>query len=472
MTKLCPGCGATTSPEARFCRACGRLLKRPGSPTDGGGVSPGAKTVPLTGEGRPTKGIAADGSQTPVTNTSKVKRAEMDEILRRPHPKEYAPTLVDDGSSAAPDDIHASAPSTNELTPLPEATQPTPAAPPVASRVGANRRARRTWPIIIVSLVVFVAVVAGLRLFLNARREQQPALANTNSAPAVNDQKKQVDEQLAEAETLLAAGQTSEAIARLRAAIELDPTNAEAHRRLGEALEKSGERQAAIEEYRIATLSDQGNAEAWRSLAGAQLAEGLFNDSVASYRRFIALKGEAEVDDDTRMDYAQALVLAGHTEEARAVYQRVAESGSQDLATKAKQQLAQLPSLPSINSNTQPTPRDTRADQTVNINAQATPLPTPSVQPTPAPTVQPTPTATPKPGDDSAQLDPDAYYNRGLSIIGGRDLKTLPRAELLQALEYFQRAQSGSHRAEATRYVQQLGREYDRRKKQPQPYSA
>ena len=468
MTKLCPGCGATTLPEARFCRACGRLLKRPGSPADGGGVSPGAKTVPLTGEGRHTKGIAADGSQTPVTNTSKVKRAEMDEILRRPHPREYAPTLVEDGSPTAPDDIHASAPSTNELTPLPEAPPP---AAPVANRAGTNRRARRTWPIIIGSLLIFVAVVAGLRLFLSARREQQPALSNTNSAPApaASDQKKLVDEQLADAEALLAAGKTSEAIARLRAAIELDPTNAEAHRRLGLALEKSGERQAAIEEYRIATLSDQSNAEGWRALAGAQLAEGLFNDSVESYRRFIALKGEAEVDDDTRMDFAQALVLAGHTEEARAVYQRVADSGSQDLAAKAKRQLAQLPSLPSINSNAQPTPRDGRAEQTVNINAQATPLPTPSVQPTPAPTVQPTPATTSKPGDNSAQLDPDSYYNRGLSIIGGRDLKTLPRAELLQALEYFQRAQSGSHRAEATRYVQQLGREYDRRKKQPQP---
>jgi tetratricopeptide (TPR) repeat protein len=317
--------------------------------------------------------------------------------------------------------------------------------------------------------VLFVAAVAGLRLFLNARREQPPAAANTNSAsvPTVNDQKKLVDEQLAEAEALLAGGKTSEAIALLRAAIELDPTNAEAHRRLGLALEKSGERQAAMEEYRIATLNDQNNAEGWRALAGAQLAEGLFNDSVESYRRFIALKGEAEVDDDTRMDYAQALVLAGHTEEARAVYQKVADSGSQDLAMKAKRQLAQLPSLPSMSPNAQPTPA--RAEQTETVNAQATPLPTPTVQPTPAPTVQPTPAATPKPNDNSAQADPDAYYQRGLSIIGGRDLKTLPRAELLQALEYFQRAQNGSHHAEAARYVQLLGREYDRRKKQAQP---
>lgn len=462
-------------PEARFCRVCGMLLKRPGGPADGGRVTPGAKTVPLDGEGRPTKGIAADDQQGPVTNTSKVKRAEMDELLRRPLPKEYAPTQVDNVSKTAPDRPHASGPSTNELKSPPEtpSSSPPPAAVPATSRAGTNRRTRRTWLIIIATLVLVVAVTAVLRLLLNARRAE-PASANTNSAPApppASDQKKLVDEQLAEAETLLAAGRTSEAIARLRAAIELDPTNALAHRRLGEALEKSGERQAAIEEYRIATLNDQGDAEAWRSLASAQLAEGLFNDAVESYRRLIALKGEEEVDDDTRMDYAQALLLAGRTEEARAVYQRVAaSSASPDLASKAKHQLAQLPSLPSVNSNTQPTPRDGRSDLPPNSNSQSTlPQPTPSTQPTPAPTVQPTPQPTPKASDNSAQLNPDAYYDLGLKIVGRSDLKSLPRAELLQALEYFQRAQSGTHRAEATRYVQQLGREYDRRKKQSQP---
>ncbi|HEX8651520.1 MAG TPA: tetratricopeptide repeat protein [Pyrinomonadaceae bacterium] len=471
-------------PEARFCRVCGMLLKRTGQPgvggADDGGVSPGAKTVPLSGEGRPTKGIAADDPQAPVTNTSKVKRAEMDELLRRTRPADYTPARGEDGSKHALEDIHASAPSTNELkppqpeTPAAAAEAVTPAsAAPSNSRTATKRSARRRWPIII-SLFVALALLAGLIIFLSTGRDE-PASANTNSAPApppANDQKRLVDERLADAEALLAAGQTSEAIARLRSAIELDPTNALAHRRLGEALEKSGERQAAIDEYRISTLNDQSNEEGWRALASAQLAEGRFNDAVESYRRLIALKGEEGVDDETRMDYAQALLLAGRTEDARAVYQRVAASGSQDLASKAKRQLAQLPQLPSINANTQPT-RDGRVELPPNNNSQVTqvPAPTPTVQPTPAPTVQPTPTAaTPNASDNSAQLDPDVYYEWGLKIIGRSDLKSLPRAELLQALEYFQRAQSGgTHRAEATRYVQQLGREYDRRKKQSQP---
>ena len=64
----------------------------------------------------------------------------------------------------------------------------------------------------------------------------------------------------------------------------------------------------------------------------------------------------------------------------------------------------------------------------------------------------------------AAQSNPDAYYYLGLSIAEGRDPRSLMRAELVAALEYFQRAQAGPHRAEATKYVDRLGKEFDRRK--------
>lgn len=482
--KLCPSCGATTLPGGRFCRVCGALLKRSGEPADGGGgVSPGARTVPLTDETRPIKGVGTDDPHGPVSNTAKVKRAEMDELLRRPQrPAERVSTRggADGSSKAAADDIHRSAPPTNELKPLPEAlteTMPAPAAAdapaPPANQPRPSARTRRTWPVV-VGLLSFIVLAAGLVIFLAARRSE-PVFSNTSNAPTappVDDRKKLVDEQLAEAAALLAAGQTSEAIARLRSAIELDPTNAEARVRLGEALEKSGERQAAMEEYRIATRNDQNHAEAWRALASAQLAEGLFNESVESYRRLIALKGETEVDESTWLDYAQALLLAGQTEDARLIYQRLAASGSPDSASKAKRQLAQLPLLPSanVNANTQASPRDPRLDQTENRNTDAPPQPTPSAPATPAPSAQPVPTPPAQTNDNRAPVtNADAYYDQGLNIIRGRDLKTLPRAELLQALEFFQRAQSGTRRAEAARYIQLLGREYDRRKKQSLP---
>jgi tetratricopeptide (TPR) repeat protein len=321
------------------------------------------------------------------------------------------------------------------------------------------------------ALLLAVALVGGLLASFNSSRPT-PSEAGGAPPPPANDQKKLVDEQLADAEALLASGRTSEAIALLQSVVRLDPENAEAHRRLGEALEKSGERREAIEEYRLATQIDQNNPALWRALASAQLAEGLFNDSAESYRRLIDLTGDTEVDDQTRLDYAEALVLAGRTEEARAVYQKVSTSSSQDSARKAREHLAQLSMPPASAANTQPS-RDPRVELAQNGGPQTVPQPSPSTSPTPLPSVQPTPqTQTSANGNSAAaQNDPDSYYYRGLNLVSGRDLKSMPRAELLQALEYFQRAQksSGPHAAEASKYVERLGREYDRRKRQPQP---
>ncbi len=64
----------------------------------------------------------------------------------------------------------------------------------------------------------------------------------------------------------------------------------------------------------------------------------------------------------------------------------------------------------------------------------------------------------------AAQSNPDAYYYLGLNLAEGRDPHKLQRAELVAALQYFQLAQRGAHRAEAAQYAERLGREYDRRR--------
>ena len=61
--------------------------------------------------------------------------------------------------------------------------------------------------------------------------------------------------------------------------------------------------------------------------------------------------------------------------------------------------------------------------------------------------------------------NPDAFYYLGLSIAENKDPSDLKRPELLAALEYFQRARPGKFGAQAQRYENQLGREYDRRRK-------
>lgn len=61
---------------------------------------------------------------------------------------------------------------------------------------------------------------------------------------------------------------------------------------------------------------------------------------------------------------------------------------------------------------------------------------------------------------------PDAHYYLGLNIAEGQDPKMMHRADLLAALEHFQRARSGSFAQQALQYEERLGREYDRRRQQ------
>src|SRR4051812_9313170 len=85
MPRECPVCGVRiTAREARFCRRCGAPLKAAGGETDANRVvSPVAPTAPLTDEGRATSGLAAEESQRLADHTSRIKRAEMEDLLRR-----------------------------------------------------------------------------------------------------------------------------------------------------------------------------------------------------------------------------------------------------------------------------------------------------------------------------------------------------------------------------------------------------
>src|SRR5947209_598437 len=82
-SRPCPSCGATAVPEARFCRLCGAPLKAGGALEGEEPVSPLAQTVPLKGEGRATDGLSAEDERPGASKTSRVDRADIDEILRR-----------------------------------------------------------------------------------------------------------------------------------------------------------------------------------------------------------------------------------------------------------------------------------------------------------------------------------------------------------------------------------------------------
>lgn len=505
MTKHCSSCGAFSSNEARFCRLCGAPFgAMPASDSSSGGnnrsdnvpVSPLAETVPLSDVGRATENLSQDDSRGGrAPDTSRVSRAEMEDLLH--HPLSEA-TLERETKphSAAPDarqnrvaarsPVDASSPpaaTTRVAVPLTQSTKPV---QKLAAQDSAGRR-RRRWPVIAVALVLAALVGVGLLVWLYASRRDQPAAATNTAMNAANDARQTIDAQLAEATALLASNDVDGAIMRLREVVKLDPSNAPAHLKLAEALDRSGAHEEAISEYLAATKLDEQDSNAWSALAHAQFAANRFDDSAESYRRLSLLTNNANYGNDSQLEYAAALEHAGHTEEARALYLKISSAASDDAARQtAQQRLAGLDAPPAPSSppvainanNNQPNSlqRNARANVARQNNARqeaatnALPVPpSTSAQSSARLPFNVPPTAAGAAGSNgkrAALNDPDSYYIKGLSVLNQRDPKTLQRAEVVTALGYFQRAAQpgGTHRAAAQQLAERLGKELDKRR--------
>jgi tetratricopeptide (TPR) repeat protein len=368
-----------------------------------------------------------------------------------------------------------------------------------------ERRAFRVWlgmGLAGLSVVVICCVAAALWFSMRSSRRDAdaapPAVAAGEAAPVVDDPKQLAAAKLAEADALLASGNAPEALARLREAVALAPEDAEPHRRLARLLLANGSRREAIEALRVVTRHAPADAEAWRSLASTQFAEGLYRDALESYRGLGEAAPAALARDPVQLAYADTLRLAGRTNDARAIYRRLAETSSDaTVAAASKRQLGQ----PS------PTPLDEEADgEEADIRtadaartAGATTTRDDASRPPDAPSASPTTTTTTTPpatapsrassGSPSDQYqrgvalwptnraaavsefrsaaergNSDASYYLGLSIAEGRDPRSLKRAELVAAIVHFGRARRGKFRGQSATYEEQLGRELDRRR--------
>lgn len=449
-------------PEARFCRLCGTPLKLGSGREDGAPISPKAQTIPLTGEGRSTDGLATDEPRRPAPNTSRVGRAEMENLLRSARASAEVKPSADGDGDKAPAKNGAQ---TTTLVRDEHASGASPAAAenrqePAPSNVAVSRR---MWQVAAVALLC-VALVAVVLAFVLSRRSG-PVAEDGSSPISISDQQQLVAEKLAEAETLLASGEFNRAITVLRAAAKLSPGNAEVRMRLGNALERTGARDEAIAEYKAAAESNQANEAAWRALASAQFEEKLYSDAADSYRRLTELTGE--LDEETQLAYAEALRLAGRVDEARVAYQRIYNAALPDVARTARARLAELGPAPTVAANTNgPRPR---AEQEERPEARPAEIADASPISTPPPLVVPTrtPLAAATATNVEARIDYDSYYFQAVNIVNGRDPKIIERAELLHALALFQKAAlGGSRRGDAQRYADRLGKEYDRRRKQ------
>ncbi|HKQ99796.1 MAG TPA: hypothetical protein VJT09_03935, partial [Pyrinomonadaceae bacterium] len=196
-------------PEARFCRLCGTPLKAGGSLDGEAPVSPLAQTIPLTGEGRPTDGLGQDDARRAPSDTSRVGRAEMENLLRRA-PVGQPKQIVDgDGEKSAPQTTTLAAEQAATVEgPVaevsPGAVATVAAAEPTGAQPPPNVRARRMWQVLAVVLLC-VALVAGVLAFVLSRRASSTEAAGS-SPISISDQKQLVSEKLSEADVLLASG--------------------------------------------------------------------------------------------------------------------------------------------------------------------------------------------------------------------------------------------------------------------------
>ncbi len=376
------------------------------------------------------------------------------------------------------------------------------ASPAGATPTGQTARGRRRWPSVVAlcgSVLVVVVVAGWLASRFWGGSSPTDAASQAPVAPPAPDARQQFEQKLAEAESLLAQGNMADALARLREANGLDPSNTRARRRLAELLLASGSRREAIEELKAVARLAPEDFTAWRQLAAAQYAEGLHRDAAESYQRLVRLVGDAAADPNDLLSYADSLRLSGRAEEARAVYGRLTGIVSADVATIARQRLAEL-------SQPTPTPSDaarpeeaTAGQQPRHEETAAAPQPQPPSQP--APQTGPTPqqqspqAPPPQAPSDAPPADrfrrgvelwatnrpaalsefraaarggnPDAHYYIGLSYVEGKNINSLNRAEVVAALEQFQLAQRGGRfNEQSRRYAEQLGKALDRMRRQ------
>lgn len=464
MSRPCPNCGTACAMEARFCRLCGTPLKP--AVTGGELVSPGAKTAPLTDEGRTTHGLSTEDGSASAAETARVRRAEMESILRRHVPAPAAsppaapPLQREANSEAFADETTVAAPITTALATGADgssssrsASEDSYAAQAARASNGsqaeggakadgadvkegrasgpsaAGRRMARPRGVLKLAglALVGLAVGAGAIILYYSRSSvaNDSSSSNSASAPAsTSDPKRLMEERLSEAEALLAEGKVSEAISRLRQAIRVEPSSARAHRLLAEALERTGAVNEAIDEYRVAAQLDPANEE-------------------------------------IQLRYADALRRVGRTDEAREIYQRLSASSSAEVARGAKEQLGGMPAQTASN-NAQGTQADGAEESAGSANTGAPPAASSSS------TSAPPASANTGSSASRSKNDAAASYATAMKIIEGKDIRKMNRAELIRAYELFQYAQTGPNSADANRRLRELDKELFERRKRKQ----
>jgi len=130
---------------------------------------------------------------------------------------------------------------------------------------------------------------------------------------------------------LLTEGRVDEAMADIRASLDLDPGNAAAHATLGYALCKQGRLAEAFAQYGRSLEIEPDNVLTLTNLGSALLQAGRVDEAIARYRRALALDAGLV---KAREGLADAYLQAGRTDEAEAEFRRTLALDPGDVAAR------------------------------------------------------------------------------------------------------------------------------------------
>jgi tetratricopeptide (TPR) repeat protein len=125
---------------------------------------------------------------------------------------------------------------------------------------------------------------------------------------------------------LLSSGATAEAVTSFREAIRWNPKLRAAHVRLSEALISEQKPEEALAPASEAVRLDPNEHSAWNQLGIAQISSGRIEDAVGSFRKALALRGDASA----HCNLGRALIKRGEFGEALEHLRTGHEKGSKD----------------------------------------------------------------------------------------------------------------------------------------------
>ena len=140
-------------------------------------------------------------------------------------------------------------------------------------------------------------------------------------------------------------GRLDEARSRLRESLERDNSNALAHLSLGVVYDRQGADDAAIKEYTAAVANDPKNLQAYVYLGDAQMRAGRTDAAVKAYREALNLSPNSS---RIEMSLAFAYIKAGHYNEARKVLEAAHEAlpANVEIVNALARVLATAPATP------------------------------------------------------------------------------------------------------------------------------